>query len=157
MCQTAMITGQFHGVIEPTTPKRFAVQLDPAFVIVLQDLDRHFEACGVTRPADRTRQFEMRAQTRQRLAVFLRQQVRQLALARLKRRRQCSDGFLTLRIWQSRPRGIGRLGRADRLIEIVFARICYRADHRSCGGVQDGKSVLPGDLTAADRHAKIQH
>ena len=55
MCQMAIITGQFHGVIEPTTPIGLAMQFDAALVVVLQHLHRHIERRRCSAPRRRRR------------------------------------------------------------------------------------------------------
>ena len=50
MCHVAMISGQFHGVIEPHDADRLAVEFDSSLVVVFEHLDRHRDVGGVVGP-----------------------------------------------------------------------------------------------------------
>ncbi len=69
-CQQAIITGQFQGVMEATTPMGFAMQFNAAIRTILQQLDRQFEVGRVAGPGQRTTDFETGAQSVQRLPLL---------------------------------------------------------------------------------------
>ena len=74
ICHVAIITGQFHGVIEPTTPIGLRWSSIASLVVVLQHLDRHREVGGVVGPGLDAAELEPRSHAIERLALLLGEQ-----------------------------------------------------------------------------------
>ena len=78
ICQHAIITGQFHGVIEPTTPIGLRCSSTRPSGSSCRTSTRKRQFAGVTRPGDGAADLEARSQAVERLALLQCQQSREL-------------------------------------------------------------------------------